>query len=249
VACNFDHAGGLPVFCKFCGGAVAEGAYFCPVCGKDISGTLPSSLQTAIMVPPRTSGMAIGSLVCGLFLFFFPLSLVAVILGHLSLSEIRKSAGRLAGQGMAIAGLVLGYMGLASLPIVLIIAAIAIPNLLRARIAANEASAAGGVRTLNVAEVSYAQSHAASGFTCSLTDLHDAGLIDEKLTSATRYGYRFRIDGCGGRTGGPVTQYQISAFPVKFNQSGVRQFCSDESGVIKSSKNSRQDCMESGAPL
>ena len=133
---------------------MADGTYFCPVCGKDISGTMPASPQVATLVQPRTSGMAIGSLVCGLFLFVFPLSVVAVILGHLSLSEIRRSAGRTGGYGMAVAGLVLGYLGLAVVP-TLIIAAIAIPNLLRARIAANESTAANAVRTLNTAEVSY----------------------------------------------------------------------------------------------
>jgi type IV pilus assembly protein PilA len=236
------------VFCKFCGGAVAEGAYFCPACGKDISGTLPASPQSAALLPQRTSGMAIGSLICGLFLFFFPLSLVAVILGHLSLSEIRKSAGKIAGRGMAIAGLTLGYVGLSIVPM-LIILAIAIPNLLRARMAANEASAAGAVRNLNAAEVRYANDHKEAGYACSLRDLENAGLIDESLASGTRYGYRFQVEGCSGRTGGPMTQYEISAFPVRFNQSGIRQFCSDESGVIKSSRSSRQDCMESGAPL
>jgi hypothetical protein len=44
-------------------------------------------------------------------MFAFPLSILAIIFGHLSLSEIRKSAGRLKGEGMAIAGLVLGYVG------------------------------------------------------------------------------------------------------------------------------------------
>jgi competence protein ComGC len=179
-------------------------------------------------------------------LVFFPLSLVAVVLGHLSLSEIRQSAGRIGGHGMAVAGLVLGYLGLCAVPI-LIIAAIAIPNLLRARTAANEASAASAVRNLNTAEVRYANDHIDSGYTCSLQDLQNAGLIDESLASGTRYGYRFRVEGCGGRTGGPMTQYQISAFPVRFNQSGIRQFCSDESGVIKSSSSSRQSCMESEA--
>jgi Domain of unknown function (DUF4190) len=69
------------------------------------------------------------------FLFPLPCSIVAVILGHLSLSDIRRSAGRLAGRGVAIAGLVFGYVGLWFVPI-LLIAAIAIPNVLRAKIAA-----------------------------------------------------------------------------------------------------------------
>ena len=88
----------------------------------------------------ETSVKAILSLVCGL-LFFIPfLFIAAIVFGHLALSEIRKSAGRLKGEGIAIAGLVLGYIEIAGIPFLLIIAAIAIPNLLRARMAANESS-------------------------------------------------------------------------------------------------------------
>jgi hypothetical protein len=86
---------------------------------------------------------------------FFPFSIVAVVFGHVSLSQIKESAGRLGGQGLAIAGLVLGYLGIAMIPLVLIIAAIAIPNLLRARMAANESSAAYSLRTINTAQVTY----------------------------------------------------------------------------------------------
>ena len=184
------------MFCKYCGGAVAEGAYFCPVCGKDISGTTGNVPVTPPQGSPfgqaTTSGKAIASLICGLFIFFFPLSAVAVILGHLSLSEIRKSAGRIAGRGLAITGVVLGYAGLAFIPLI-IIAAIAIPNLLRARIAANESSAVSVLRTLNVAEVSYAQANREMGYTCSLGALLGADLIDDNLSAGHRYGYTFQI--------------------------------------------------------
>jgi hypothetical protein len=66
--------------------------------------------------PTETSGKAIGSLICGLFFLFFPIAIVAIVLGHLSLSDIRKAAGRLTGQGVAVAGLVLGYLGVAFIP-------------------------------------------------------------------------------------------------------------------------------------
>ena len=99
--------------------------------------------------------MAIGSLICGLLFLFFPAAIAAIILGHLSHSQIRKSAERLKGSGLATGGLVLGYLGVVILPVVLIVAAIAIPNLLRAKMAANEAVAVGSVRTLNTACVTY----------------------------------------------------------------------------------------------
>jgi hypothetical protein len=127
-----------------------------------------------------------------LFFFIPPASIVAVIFGHLSLSEIRKSAGRLKGDGLAITGLVLGYAGLAVIP-VLIIAAIAIPNLLRARMAANESSAVAAVRTLNVAEVVYSQAQQDAGYTCALSDLDRS--LDRDLASGRKNGYVFELKG------------------------------------------------------
>jgi Domain of unknown function (DUF4190) len=118
---------------------------------------------------PPTSGKAIGSLICGIFCFFLPASLIAVILGHLSLSEIRKSAGRLKGQGLATTGLILGYLGIALIPFLLIIAAIA--NLLRSKMAANEASAVGSLRTLNTAAIRYALQCPDFGFPASVENL------------------------------------------------------------------------------
>src|SRR5208283_4914231 len=85
-------------------------------------------VQPQAVTPRQTRSMAIASLFCGLFLFAFPLSILAIIFGHLSVSEIRKSAGRLKGEGIAITGLVLGYVGLAIIPVILICAAIALPN-------------------------------------------------------------------------------------------------------------------------
>ena len=103
----------------------------------------------------ETSGLAIASLIFGLLFFVFPAAVLAVILGHISNSQIRKSAGRLKGAGMSLAGMILGYVGIAFIPIILIIAAIAIPNLLRARMAANEASAVHSLRNIATAAVNY----------------------------------------------------------------------------------------------
>src|SRR5438876_12151766 len=91
--------------------------------------------------------------------------------------------------------------------IILIIAAIAIPNLLRSRIAANEASAVGSIRTLNTAEVTYASTYPDQGFTCSLTRMGPpsgsasatsttAGLVDAVLASGVKSGYTFAFTGC-----------------------------------------------------
>jgi type IV pilus assembly protein PilA len=68
--------------------------------------------------------------------------------------------------------------------IILIIAAIAIPNLLGSRIAANEASAVGSPRTLNTAEITYNVTYPTTGFTCTLGNLAPSGSSSPKSGAA-----------------------------------------------------------------
>jgi hypothetical protein len=192
--------------------------------------------------------MAIGSLVSGIFSFFFPAAIAAIVLGHVARSNIRKSAGRLTGNGIALAGLILGYLGLAFIPvIVMIIAAIAIPNLLHARIAANESSAVSSIRSITSTEARYAASHRDAGYTCSLSDLRED--IDDRLVDGQKDGYLFDLRACsGGASGMPNTKYQVVASPLTRNQTGMRVFCSDETATIKTS-NSVETCLEKGTPF
>lgn len=244
--------------CTKCGAPNSPGAQFCSNCGNSLTpqpvttgpGPGSSPMPPPYAGTPQTSGKAIGSLICGI-INIFPLFIVAVILGHLALSDIKKSAGRLGGRGLAIAGLVLGYLGVAFIPIILIIAAIAIPNLLRARMAANEASAVSSVRTLLQAEVMYSQNHADSGFTCNLSDLASSGIIEGTLASGEKSGYRFELRNCTGEAGSAAaTKIQIVASPVTHNTTGVRAFCTDEQGVIRvDSSGSAEDCIASGSTL
>jgi ABC-type Fe3+-siderophore transport system permease subunit len=92
----------------------------------------------------ETCRKAIGSLICGTLSWVIPpifAAIPAIVSGHLALSDIKRNAGRLKGQRMALAGLIMGYLGVVLIPFILIIAAIAIPNLLRSRMAANGAAA------------------------------------------------------------------------------------------------------------
>ena len=122
--------------------------------------------------------------------------------------------------------------------IILIIAAIAIPNLLRSRIAANEASAVGSVRTINTAEITYNSTYPTVGFG-DLTMLGGtggsatgAGLIDSVLAAGAKSGYVFAVT-TGGATGtGPATTYDVHGDPQN-SQTGQRHFFSDQSGVIR----------------
>jgi type IV pilus assembly protein PilA len=243
-------------FCAACGNSGIAGEKFCRVCGRPVAagstGVPAGGAAPPVVGVAQTSGKAVASLACGL-LFFVPLAFVAaVVLGHLALSEIKKSAGRLTGEGLAIAGLVLGYMWIVSIPVILIVAAIAIPNLLRARIAANESSAVASVRALMTAEIRYVAGHPEAGFTCSLSDLSAARLISAPLASGQKTGYVFELQNCsGGPSGGANEKYQVMAHPLMRNQTGIRTFCSDESGVIKviEAAGSAEACLEHGAPL
>ena len=245
------------MFCAGCGNNITPQDQFCPACGRAASATATPAIpglgvQTPIAeVPAETSVKAIVSLICGLFFFFLPFSIVAIIFGHLSLSDIRRSAGRLKGHGMAVAGLVLGYLGIAAIPIILIVAAIAIPNLLRARIAANEASAASWVRTVNSAETAYAQLHPTAGFTCALSDLAGDQLITRELATGRKNGYVLELSDCTTSVeGGPKVKFRVIVYPETRNTTGTRAFCSDESMIVKVDANgSPQECVANGSTL
>src|SRR6267378_1073460 len=121
--------------------------------------------------------------------------------------------------------------------IILIIAAIAIPNLLRARMAANEASAVATLRTLNTSGVAYSTTYGA--YPTHLTDLGPAStpsstaadLMDAVLSNdpATKSGYTFVWVG----TGSPVSSYTLKATPMTQGVTGQRGFFTDQSGVIR----------------
>jgi type IV pilus assembly protein PilA len=122
--------------------------------------------------------------------------------------------------------------------IILIIAAIAIPNLLRARIAANESSAAASVRTINTAEIQYVGSYAnygalgvLGGAAPCVTAIGTACIIDNLLATANagagKSGYLFSVATFTN------TDFVISALPVTLNTTGVKQFCATSDNVVR----------------
>jgi type IV pilus assembly protein PilA len=127
--------------------------------------------------------------------------------------------------------------------IILIIAAIAIPNLLRARIQANEASAAASLHALNTAEISYSSAFPAIGFSASLANLGDGGLspcpgsstascyIDPNLASGTKSGYIFTYT--PDATATPAQHYTVNVDPVSRGISGQRSFFSSDANVTR----------------
>ncbi len=126
--------------------------------------------------------------------------------------------------------------------IILIIAAIAIPNLLRSRIAANESSAVGSLRSINTAQVTYASTYPEAGFASTLQSLGPAdssgptsaaaGLLDGVLgcanTACNKSGYSFELSAA---TAGST--YTATGSPMTYQQTGNRYFFTDASGVIR----------------
>jgi prepilin-type N-terminal cleavage/methylation domain-containing protein len=129
--------------------------------------------------------------------------------------------------------------------IILIIAAIAIPNLLRSKIAANESSAVGSVRTIGTAEVTY-QSSWGLGYAltiaelggpspCSVAKSTTACLIDPLLSVAPsiKSGYNFNAFGDLPDLAGILNGFEVNAWPTNPQTTGVRAFCDDQTGVIR----------------
>jgi type IV pilus assembly protein PilA len=119
--------------------------------------------------------------------------------------------------------------------IILIIAAIAIPNLIKSKMAANEASAVGSLRTINTAEQTYSSTYG-TGFT-DLATLGTSNMIDNVLANGTKSGYKIVAKQDTTKGSGtsldPYVAYTSSGIPVTIGTTGTRSFCSDESGVIR----------------
>jgi prepilin-type N-terminal cleavage/methylation domain-containing protein len=151
--------------------------------------------------------------------------------------------------------------------IILIIAAIAIPNLLRSRIAANQASAVGSLRTLNTAEITYSSTFNV-GFSSTLVALGPptagasptasmAGLIDEVLAGgasgtattanqSAKSGYQFSYTPGSADTSGRIDYYSFIAVPVS-SSTGTNYYYTDQSGVIR--QNSSTTAGSTDSPL
>jgi type IV pilus assembly protein PilA len=128
--------------------------------------------------------------------------------------------------------------------IILIIAAIAIPNLLRSRIAANESSAVASLRTITTAETTYASSWG-SGYAidlaslggpvpCTVASAATACILDPSLSVApfSKSGYNFAAAG-NTIVNGVYSGFEANATPNAVDISGKRAFCGDQSGVLR----------------
>jgi len=125
--------------------------------------------------------------------------------------------------------------------VILIIAAIAIPNYIQSKMRANEASAAQSLRNISTAELVYSTTYGIN-FSASLTQLsgtaiipdqNNAGLIDENLASGVKSGYIFKYTPLTTDAQGNTATYSINADPQS-PSTGQRHFYTDQSCVIRS---------------
>ena len=139
--------------------------------------------------------------------------------------------------------------------IILIIAAIAIPNLLKSRMAANQASAVASLRTINTGEVTYASTYT-SGYSADLVSLGpassgagtaaSAGLLDSVLAAGAKSGYSF-IYAATSDGSGHYTTYTVNANPSTAGTTGSNYYFTDQTNVIR--QNSTQQAASSDSPL
>jgi competence protein ComGC len=190
---------------------------------------------------PR-KGLAIASLVLGIISIptlglVFVGGIVGIILGVLALSNVKSDPTQYAGKGLAIAGIITSALSLL-IAIPGIIAAIAIPNLLKAQQAARETAAVKEVITIGQAQVLYSVTKGNGKFT-NLRALGAEGLIDSALASGEKGGYMFSSEPLTSQSASPM--FDTIARPVEAGPFGTgnRSFGSNETLVVYESDGAR----------
>ena len=226
--------------CTNCRGNLADFVPLCPYCG--VSQPVPQmAMAQQDWAPPQSSNKAIASLVCGVLFLCAPASIAAIILGHLALVDIKRSANRMTGHGLAIAGLVMGYFGIALTTIYIVFMVFMFRTTLSRDVPANETAAIATMRTYNQALKAYAAKCPQQGYPATLVPLGPgpgncthANLTDARLAVPVpvRRGYMFQYTpGLNGSE--EVRVFALLARPVQPNLTGKRFFFLDEEGVIR----------------
>jgi len=242
--------------CSHCGSDNPATSLSCGACGREI----PSADRSpASAWPPDgaeqipTSKLALAALALGLLAIFPPAGVSAIVLGHVALAGIRKSAGQLRGDNVARLALACGYLGLALFAVALFGAAhylkvpvkmlVLGPNPVPSATATPVNTSAPSAKSLqeihgmnallqlSVAETVHYHSNPKLGYACTTTQLQSSGFTDEVLTAAAEQGYTLTISSCTQGAGGKITSYIAFAQPRA--GSGLRSFCTDHTSRIR----------------
>jgi hypothetical protein len=167
--------------------------------------------------------------------------IATVVLGHIAALQIKRRAGA-DGWRIAKAGLLLGYLGIAALPVV---------GFLNHPVGVHdESSAVASLRTLNISLKAYEEGHPQQGYPPGLVDLSSAiardplpaWWVDRVLAGGLKSGYRFTYIPRSLTGHGRLDSYVISADPVRpSNPYTSRHFFTDETGIIRLRKSEKAD--------
>ena len=248
--------------CGFVGWADAER---CKKCGvEQVPGPTDAAPQTA---PSHESyqpayqgyydqdlkkGLATTSLVLGVLnlvilgIFVVP-SVVGIVCAVVAQKRIRREPHIYGGQGLATAGLVTNIVAVALTIPMVIIMAIAIPNLLAARRAANEGAFIATLRKIHSAEATY-QATRGAGTYGTLDQLAAEGLLNPEMATGTHYGYKFTVN-LRATSYDERPGFQVVGVPLTYGSSGLRSFYIDETGVIRAENNRGAEATELSPPL
>jgi hypothetical protein len=246
--------------CGFVGWADAES---CKKCGAPMmaaSGLPSDQMEPAYAYdythqhvgfqPELKQGLAITALVIGilnfLFLGIFVVTIIAgIVISVVALRKIKRYPLVYGGQGLAVAGLITNIVSVVVLIPILLIASIALPNLLAARMAANEGSAMYSLRQILAAEAAYQNRNGKFG---TLAELERENLIASDLASGMCHGYKFKVDAIIDRGDG-WPGFAAVGVPVYYRSSGRRSFFIDETGVIRSADSQGMDATKYDPPV
>lgn len=233
--------------CAACGFVGWSDVEHCKACGA------PLSQRSTHLPPPNPAyntgynqwsqpegqkkGLAIFALVLGVvsllsFSLFGVGAIGGIIVACIAMSKVKRQPTVYGGRGMAVAGLILSIVSFATLIPFAIVASIAIPNLLAARMAANEASAISSIRKIAAAETVYQLNFGKYG---TLDELAAQGLLDGSLAHGTRNGYKFTIELTNDDPDAPG--FAVVSVPIGYRKTGRRSFYIDESAVIRAADN------------
>lgn len=226
--------------CAECGFVGWSDLEHCKACGAQLAQSSTPDGQKC--------GLAIFALIIGIvsFLTFGLLgvgAITGIVVASVAMSRVKREPWKYGGRGMAIGGLVLSITSLVSLVPVGIIAAIAIPNLLASRMAANEGFAIHSVGTIAQAEEMY---YLNFNKYATLDELGRADYVDSTLAAGTKYGYNFSID---LTTDDGVPGFAVTAVPSEYRSTGRRSFYVDESAIVRAADKSGGPATKMDPPL
>ena len=235
--------------CRQCGFVGWADAEVCKRCGASMFSDVPETAQPQggnLAAPPSyyavqshtelKNGLAITALVSGilnfLLLSIFVIPLVAgIVISVVALKRIKRAPYEYGGKSLAVSGLVLNIVSAVSVIGVMLIAAIAIPNLLASRRAANEGVAIRSLRIVHGAEQTY-QGTRGRGQYGSLDELQMNNLISAELAREIRSGYQYKLEVFKASSESPAA-FAFTAIPTDYGATGKRSFFVDETGVIR----------------